>query len=135
DQRAEDGRLRRHDVYVLREQRRHAGQARQRRDDHERGGPCDEHHVVQRAWAAAHDHRRERHDDHAHLRCAPAAEDAQRGRRGDELRLRQRRSAHEGYVAGGSYLTYTYDAAHRLTAMADSLGNSVTYTLDAMDNR
>lgn len=35
----------------------------------------------------------------------------------------------------GSFLTYSYDAAHRLTGMQDNLGNSVTYTLDAMGNR
>jgi len=34
-----------------------------------------------------------------------------------------------------SYLTYSYDAAHRLSGMQDNLGNSVTDTLDAMDNR
>lgn len=34
-----------------------------------------------------------------------------------------------------SVLTYGYDAAHRLTSVKDSLGNSVTYTLDAMGNR
>ena len=32
-------------------------------------------------------------------------------------------------------LEYTYDAAHRLTAVKDSAGNSVTYTLDNMGNR
>jgi len=34
-----------------------------------------------------------------------------------------------------SFLSYTYDAAHRLTDMADNLGNRVHYTLDAMGNR
>lgn len=34
-----------------------------------------------------------------------------------------------------SYIQYTYDAAHRLTTIADSLGNSIVYTLDAMGNR
>ena len=32
-------------------------------------------------------------------------------------------------------LTYTYDTAHRLTNIADNLGNTVNYTLDAMGNR
>ncbi|WP_165795065.1 RHS repeat domain-containing protein [Solimicrobium silvestre] len=32
-------------------------------------------------------------------------------------------------------LNYTYDAAHRLTNIADNLGNTVNYTLDAMGNR
>ena len=35
----------------------------------------------------------------------------------------------------GSYLLYSYDAAHRLTQISDPLGNSVDYTLDAMGNR
>jgi YD repeat-containing protein len=34
-----------------------------------------------------------------------------------------------------SIITYTYDPAHRLTNIADSLGNSIAYTLDAMGNR
>ncbi len=34
-----------------------------------------------------------------------------------------------------SYLQYTYDAAHRLTQVADNLGNKVVYTLDNMGNR
>jgi YD repeat-containing protein len=34
-----------------------------------------------------------------------------------------------------SFIAYTYDAAHRLTAIADNLGNRVQYTLDAMGNR
>ena len=34
-----------------------------------------------------------------------------------------------------SHLTYTYDAAHRLTGIADNLGNKIAYTLDAMGNR
>lgn len=34
-----------------------------------------------------------------------------------------------------SFLSYTYDAAHRLTGIADNLGNRVQYTLDAMGNR
>jgi YD repeat-containing protein len=35
----------------------------------------------------------------------------------------------------GSYLNYAYDNAHRLDGISDSLGNSITYTLDAMGNR
>jgi YD repeat-containing protein len=35
----------------------------------------------------------------------------------------------------GSYLAYTYDDAHRLTGITDQLGNTVTYTLDALGNR
>ena len=35
----------------------------------------------------------------------------------------------------GSVLRYQYDAAHRLTEIADSLGNVIQYTLDAMGNR
>jgi RHS repeat-associated protein len=35
----------------------------------------------------------------------------------------------------GSWLGYTYDAAHRLTDIADNAGNSIHYTLDAMGNR
>ena len=34
-----------------------------------------------------------------------------------------------------STLNYTYDAAHRLTQVQDSLGNKVTYTLDSEGNR
>jgi YD repeat-containing protein len=34
-----------------------------------------------------------------------------------------------------SFLDYTYDAAHRLTDIADNLGNRVQYTLDNMGNR
>ncbi len=34
-----------------------------------------------------------------------------------------------------SFLSYSYDAAHRLTDMADNLGNRVHYTLDNMGNR
>ena len=34
-----------------------------------------------------------------------------------------------------SFLTYSYDAAHRLTGMQDNLGNRIEYTLDAMGNR
>lgn len=34
-----------------------------------------------------------------------------------------------------SFLSYTYDNAHRLTAIADNLGNRVQYTLDNMGNR
>ena len=35
----------------------------------------------------------------------------------------------------GSSLTYTHDAAHRLTAINDHKGTRVDYTLDAMGNR
>jgi RHS repeat-associated protein len=35
----------------------------------------------------------------------------------------------------GSFLDYTYDPAHRLTAIADNLGNRIEYTLDAAGNR
>ena len=35
----------------------------------------------------------------------------------------------------GAYLAYTYDAAHRLIQTQDNLGNTLTYTLDAMGNR
>ena len=35
----------------------------------------------------------------------------------------------------GARLTYTHDAAHRLTAIVDHKGNRVDYTLDAMGNR
>ncbi len=35
----------------------------------------------------------------------------------------------------GSILAYTYDDAHRLTDIADGLGNTIHYTLDAMGNR
>lgn len=34
-----------------------------------------------------------------------------------------------------SYLSYTYDAAHRLTEIADAEGNHIVYTLDNMGNR
>lgn len=35
----------------------------------------------------------------------------------------------------GSYLSYSYDAAHRLTGISDAAGNQIAYTLDAMGNR
>jgi YD repeat-containing protein len=35
----------------------------------------------------------------------------------------------------GTFLSCTYDAAERLTSIADCLGNSVTYTLDGLGNR
>jgi RHS repeat-associated protein len=35
----------------------------------------------------------------------------------------------------GSFIAYTYDAAHRLTGVNDSEGNRIAYTLDAMGNR
>lgn len=34
-----------------------------------------------------------------------------------------------------SRITYTWDAAHRLTRISDQLGNSINYTLDNMGNR
>lgn len=34
-----------------------------------------------------------------------------------------------------STLTYSYDSAHRLTGIADALGNHIAYTLDAASNR
>lgn len=34
-----------------------------------------------------------------------------------------------------SFISYTYDDAHRLTGIADSLGNSISYTLDLRGNR
>jgi len=38
-------------------------------------------------------------------------------------------------LANSASLTYTYDAAHRLTAINDHKGNRIDYTLDAMGNR
>jgi YD repeat-containing protein len=38
-------------------------------------------------------------------------------------------------MADASTLNYTYDAAHRLTQIQDTVGNKVTYTLDAAGNR
>lgn len=35
----------------------------------------------------------------------------------------------------GSYLSYVYDAAHRLTEVDDALGDRIVYTLDAAGNR
>jgi RHS repeat-associated protein len=35
----------------------------------------------------------------------------------------------------GSFLRMTYDAAHRLVGVADTLGNTIAYTLDAAGNR
>lgn len=35
----------------------------------------------------------------------------------------------------GSFLSYTYDGAHRLTRIQDGLGNSISYTLDLMGNK
>jgi YD repeat-containing protein len=37
--------------------------------------------------------------------------------------------------ADGSWTAYTYDGAHRLTDVADNLGNTVHYTMDGMGNR
>lgn len=36
---------------------------------------------------------------------------------------------------GGSFTAYTYDAAHRLTGIADNAGNTIHYTLDNAGNR
>jgi YD repeat-containing protein len=38
-------------------------------------------------------------------------------------------------LADGSFLSYSYDNAHRLTGMQDNLGNRIVYTLDAIGNR
>ncbi|MHA6890445.1 RHS repeat domain-containing protein [Ralstonia pseudosolanacearum] len=38
-------------------------------------------------------------------------------------------------LADGSNVSFSYDGAHRLTGAADSSGNSISYTLDAMGNR
>ena len=38
-------------------------------------------------------------------------------------------------LPNGASLGYTYDGAHRLTGIHDGLGNTITYTLDAMGNR
>jgi RHS repeat-associated protein len=38
-------------------------------------------------------------------------------------------------LPNGSFVLYTYDAAHRLTKIEDAEGNRVEYTLDAMGNR
>jgi len=35
----------------------------------------------------------------------------------------------------GAYLSYTYDASHRLTDITDNLSNTIHYTLDAAGNR
>jgi YD repeat-containing protein len=35
----------------------------------------------------------------------------------------------------GSFLSYSYDNAHRLSQVQDNLGNRIAYTLDAMGNR
>lgn len=35
----------------------------------------------------------------------------------------------------GAYTQYSYDAAHRLTGIADNAGNTITYTLNAIDDR
>jgi len=69
------------------------------------------------------------------LRRAPAPGLSERGRRGDELYLRQRGQTTKVTLPDGSFLAYSYDAAHRLTGMSDSLGNRIAYTLDAMGNR
>lgn len=38
-------------------------------------------------------------------------------------------------LSDSSFIAYTYDDAHRLTDITDSLGNSIHYTLDGMGNR
>ncbi|MDP3514718.1 MAG: DUF6531 domain-containing protein [Sulfuritalea sp.] len=38
-------------------------------------------------------------------------------------------------LPNGATLSYTYDAAHRLTGISDGLGNTISYTLDALGNR
>ena len=38
-------------------------------------------------------------------------------------------------LADASQLTLAYDVAHRLTQITDTLGNKITYTLDALGNR
>jgi YD repeat-containing protein len=38
-------------------------------------------------------------------------------------------------LPNGASLHYSYDVAHRLSGISDGLGNSITYTLDAMGNR
>jgi YD repeat-containing protein len=38
-------------------------------------------------------------------------------------------------LPSGAAYTYSYDAAHRLTGIADNLGNHISYTLDVMGNR
>ena len=35
----------------------------------------------------------------------------------------------------GSFVNYTYDAAHRMTGLSDNLGNRIAYTLDLRGNR
>ncbi len=35
----------------------------------------------------------------------------------------------------GSFISLSYDGAHRLTGISDSQGNSITYTVDPMGNR
>ena len=35
----------------------------------------------------------------------------------------------------GSFLSYDYDDAHRLTSISDNLGNRIAYALDATGNR
>ena len=38
-------------------------------------------------------------------------------------------------LPNGAFLRYTYDAAHRLIAMEDNLGNRIDFTLDPLGNR
>lgn len=44
-------------------------------------------------------------------------------------------SLHKLTLPDSSTIQYTYDQAHRLTNVTDSLGNSIAYTLDALGNR
>ena len=45
------------------------------------------------------------------------------------------RLLHTVTLPDGSFISYTYDGAHRLTQVTDGSGNKVVYTLDAMGNR
>ena len=45
------------------------------------------------------------------------------------------RSGEEGHPARWCLHRYTYDAAHRLTDIADNAGNTIHYTLDNAGNR
>ena len=38
-------------------------------------------------------------------------------------------------LPNGAYLDYGYDAAHRLTSVADNLSHRIEYILDAQGNR
>ena len=123
---------RRDHLHVLPDQRPSCGQARQRCHHRQCAGPDDEHYLLQRARSTAHDHGSER-------ATTTLAYDTR-------LRLVSRTvggevTSYEYDNAGqltkvtlpdSSYLTYTYDPAHRLTAVQDNLGNKIAYTLDLM---